>query len=147
MAQRPYIDHAQRLVLITGQEAISEDEFAIAMDFFRHPDFPVHYDVMNLMQADIPVEVNWHELSQYGLERQRILSQRAPDCQIRYAFVDAPEGLKSLMKTWALFFPNIGQRLLIRYFDTEVEAFDWLKRTPVDTTSLQAFPLPDPASH
>jgi len=139
MACHPRIDHAQRLLVITGQDTVSQAELARALTFFKHPDFPADYDVINVMNPKVRVEIDWDGLVEHALERQRTLSQRASGRQVRYAFVDAPDALKSLMKMWSLFFPKIDQTLLIRFFDTREEALAWLGREPFDEDALERF--------
>jgi len=135
------LDHAQRLVVFHGKEKLSQEELSQALKLFRDPDFPSDYDILNLFDEDIRVEINHDSIVSHAIERQRTLIEREPGRQLRSAFVAVPPALKALLDLWPLFFPETDGSLLIRFFDTLEEALAWLEREPFDVAALEDFPV------
>ncbi len=133
------LDHAQKLVVFRGHEKLSQNELTRAMRLFRHPDFPADYDVLNLFDPDIRVEIDHDAIVGHAIERQRILNERASGHQLRSAFVDVPPALKALLEYWPHFFPESDRGLRVRFFDTREEALAWLGREPFDEDALERF--------
>ncbi|WP_440958590.1 hypothetical protein ACFELO_00340 [Oceanicaulis sp. LC35] len=131
------LDHAQRLAVFYGQDTLSQKDLAHALKLFRNPDFPADYDLLNLFDPDIRLQLDHNAMVTHAIERQRTLLERAPDQQIRSAFVAVPASLKSLLEYWPLFFPEAENGLQIRFFDTQEEALAWLGRDPIDLDALE----------
>ena len=137
------LDHGQRLAIFHWTGSLSQDDLSRNLKVFRRPDFPAHYDIMNLFDPAIVVEIDHESVVGHAIERHRTLLERDVGRQLRSAFIAVPDSLKSLVELWPLFFPEADKSLLIQIFDTLEEALVWLERDSFDETSLEAFPPRD----
>ena len=136
------LDHSQRLVIFSWQDAISRKDLSGNLSAFRAPDFPARYDIIHLFHGAIDVQIDNNSVVGHAIERRRSLMERDVDHEIRSAFVAVPDTIKPLVEVWTAFFPDTDQSLLIRSFDRLDEALDWLGRDPLDEARLEAFPIP-----
>jgi hypothetical protein len=134
------IDHPQRLVVFQNSGEITQDDLGSVLTLFRDPAFPADYDMITLFEADVSTNLDHTALVHHAIERQRTLSERTPEQTIRSALVAVPDGLKSMLELWPLFFPDSDNSLKICFFDTLEEALVWLDRRPINVEALLPFP-------
>lgn len=133
------IDHVQRLVVFHNHGELTQDDLDSVLALLKRPDFPLDYDILTLFAADVYTHLDHNALVPHAIERQRTLIESGPGRAVRSAFVAVPQSLQATLELWPAFFPETEDSLLIRFFDTETEALDWLDRKPSEPDALETF--------